>query len=102
MFNYREFSPVLVGTLFLGLREDSRTKMHLTDQKITLEQSLLAVIADNLSFLSWTKTRDAENGMNRPKSILNRLLNGPVETEIIEFNSLDEFENEKQRILGGR
>lgn len=102
MFNYREFSPVLVGTLFLGLREDSRTKMHLTDQKITLEQSLLAVIADNLSFLSWSKTKDAENGMNRPKSILNRLLNGTAEKEILEFDSLDEFEKEKQRIIGGK
>lgn len=76
--------------------------MYLTEQKITFEQSLLAVIADNLAFLSWTKTKDAENGMNRPESILNRLLNGTVEKEILEFNSLDEFEKEKQRIIGGK
>ena len=40
--------------------------------------------------------------MNRPKSILNRLLNGTAEKEILEFDSLDEFEKEKQRIIGGK
>lgn len=75
--------------------------MHLTNQKITLEQVLLAIIADNLAFLSWTKTKDAENNMNRPKSIYDRLVNGEKEKETIIFSSPEEFEEERKRILGG-
>lgn len=92
---------MLVGTLFFGLREDSRTKMFLTGQKITLEQSLLAIIADNLAFLSWTKTTDAEHGSNRPESIYTRLVNGPKEKDTVTFTSPEEFEKERERILGG-
>lgn len=75
--------------------------MFLTNQKITLEQSLLAIIADDLNFLAWTKTKDAEDGFNKPESILDLLKNGPKEKEIMAFDSLEEFEQERQRILGG-
>lgn len=75
--------------------------MFLSNQKITLEESLLAIIADNLSFLAWAKTKDAENGYNKPKSIYEALTAPPKENENVLFNTLEEFEQARLKIIGG-
>lgn len=74
--------------------------MLLSDSKITLEQMLLAIIADDLQFLAWAKTKDAQTGTNRPKSILNRLLGHSDDSETHEvYESLEEFERARQKII---
>lgn len=64
--------------------------------KIPLNTFLLASMVDHLAFLSWTKTRDAEKGKNKPKSILAVLLdekdNTPKDKKV--FNSFDDFMKE--------
>lgn len=75
--------------------------MFLSKQKITLEQALLAIIADNLSFLAWAETKDAQRGYNKPKSIYEALTSEPKESEHLSFDTLEEFEKARQRILGG-
>lgn len=74
IFNYREMSPILVATLAVGLRENSRIKIKMNDTKISYLNLLLASILDDLNTLVWFKTEDAQHGRNRPQSILSTLL----------------------------
>lgn len=93
ILNYEECLPTLVGTLCIGLSDDSRVKRHISGAKYPLETILLARIADELSFLSWTKTKDAQKNTNRPKSILQSLLDsGQKNEEYATFSTMDEFE----------
>lgn len=99
--NYRALPVNILATLCVGLRDNSRIKMHLNDAQIPLDTQLLAAIADRLSYILWTKTKDAEAGRNKPKLILNALLN--VEKtggEIALFDSAEEFEAARQKIIG--
>ena len=69
--------PVLtVATLSIGLGGDSRIMQKMAGQPVNNNIILLAGILDKLSFLAWTKTKDAQTGRNRPISVLNKLLNG--------------------------
>lgn len=94
----------MVVTLLFGLRDDSRVKMHISNAKLTIEQTLMAIIADNLEFLSWTKTKEARHGKYNKKSIL-KMLNGEYEQEkddLESFSTIEEFEEYmKQFIVGG-
>lgn len=103
ILDYKGLPPVLVATLFLGLRSDSRTKMKLANTKLTTEQALLAIIADNLAFIAWSKTKDGINGINRPKSIYKALMEAEKEedSDIVAFGSFDEFNETRKRIIGG-
>lgn len=73
VLNYQELSPVMVATLVLGLRDNSRVKMKISASRLTLGQALMTMILDDLNFLSWTKTKSAQKNKNRPKSIYKKL-----------------------------
>jgi len=93
LFNYQEYSPLLVGTLVFGLDRNSRVKMDISESKITLERMLLAKIVDELRFISWSKTTDAQRKKNRPKSILRNLLGKEEEKEQYDtFETYEEFQ----------
>lgn len=92
----------MVATLVFGLRADSRTKMKLSGQKITLEQMLLAQQADILHLLFWAKTKDGQKNRNRPNSILTRLI-GLEETkreDLLSFASPAEYESYIKSVRG--
>ena len=63
--------------------------MHISGSKLTLEQTLLARIADELSFQSWAKTKDGQRKRNRPKSILKALTEEKEES--VSYTSPEEF-----------
>lgn len=94
LFNYRECSPLLVGTLVFGLREGSRVKRKLSGQKLSIEEFLLARIADELRFQSWAgHTKDGKHNRNRPKSLLDQLMGtGKKKEEYATFETMEEFE----------
>lgn len=73
IYRYEDHDPRYIGVLCMGLRDNSRVKMKVGETKITLEQALLGRIADELAFISWSKTKDAQKGRNRPASILKML-----------------------------
>lgn len=76
--------------------------MHIQDQKNTLSELLLMRMTDELAFLSWSKTSDAQKGINRPESILRKAMQMDVGAdEHIAFDSADDFESEWKRITGG-
>lgn len=98
ILNYKELSPDLVATLVLGLRDNSRVKMNISESKLTFEQMLLASAVDNLNFLAWTKTKDAQKNMNRPKSVLEKILNEEQKVEYKAFETAEELEAFFKRI----
>lgn len=103
IYDYKRLPLISVAVFSFGLRENSRIKMKLSGSKISLEQSLLASIADRLGILIWQKTKDGSKGNNVPKSIL-ATLNGEVkeeeESEARLFISGEEFLKERAKLLG--
>ena len=93
LFNYTEYPPLLVGTLVFGLSNDSRVKRKISGQKITLTEILLAKIADELRFQSWAGySKDGQRNINRPKSILERLMGIEKKEQYATFSTMEEFE----------
>ena len=97
IYNYKEIPCKMAAIYAKGLKENARIKMKLAGVKITLEDMLLASIADH----TWMQTEDARKGRNRPKMILPRLL-GEEEREIISFETGEEFREEWERLTKKR
>ena len=70
IYDYKSLPLKMVGSLALGLRDNSRIKMAMTGSQASSEVMLMAAMVDRLSLLVWMKTKDAEKGKNKPKSIL--------------------------------
>ena len=94
ILNYRELSPDLVAVLVLGLKDDSRIKKKLGQVKLSLVEMLLALIVDKLSFLCWTKTKDAQHNRNKPKSLFEKLMgmDEKPKDELMSFETIEEYE----------
>lgn len=93
ILNYRELSPNLVATLSCGLRDDSRIKMKISKQRISLDRMLSALIVDSLQFLCWTKTKQAQKNQGKPESVFAKLMGSEEQKEEYEsFESVEDFE----------
>lgn len=102
ILNYRELSPSLVATLVLGLREDSRIKKRVSEVPINLNQMLMALMVDNLQFLSWSKTKSAQRNQNKPDSIYRKLmkLDEKQKDDLMSFENPEDFEAYMNEIRG--
>jgi hypothetical protein len=74
--------------------------MKLSNQKIDNNTLMMASIIDRLNLLLWSKTKDAEKGLNRPKPILDNLYKH--DSEISAFYTGKEFLEERARLLAER
>ena len=97
IYNYRQLPPLTVAIFAIGLRDESRIKMKLSGSKVPLNTMLMMVIVDRLNLLLWSKTKDAEKGRNKPKSIFSDLYN--KESDVSAFTSGKEFEEERQKLI---
>ena len=67
--------------------------MKINGQKYPLETLLLASAVDRLSFLVWSKTKDAEKNRNRPVSIFEKMVEEEEkEKDFVVFESVEAFE----------
>lgn len=64
--------------------------MKLSGSKITLTQTLIARMVDELTFQSWAKTKDGQKNRNRPESVLKKLTE-EIEDELVSFITADDF-----------
>lgn len=101
IYDYRQFPANLVAVFSVGLRENSRIRMSLSDEKLTIEQTMLAGILDRLSILLWSKTKDGQKGINQPKSIIDSVNEKPKE-KITSFNSGEDFMELRKRFVKER
>lgn len=98
ILDYKTISPELAGVLLEGLRPESRIKMKMSKQKLTIDQTLLAMIADEIKLFIWMQSRKKTN---KPESILNLLTNGKQEPNKYRgFKSSSDFERCWQKITG--
>ena len=101
ILDYRALPAALLATLAVGLRDDSRIKMHLSGMRVTTDTLLLSAAVDRLSFLAWAQTKDGQAGRKRPVSILSAMMwqgcnCGPVQS----FKNAEDFKAEWERITG--
>ncbi len=84
----------LLATLACGLRDNSRIKLKFAGVNHPLETLLLASVVDSAAWIRWSKTKDAEKGINMPVSIFNQLVNPPEKKKA--FASGAEFDEAKR------
>lgn len=97
IYDYKRLPARRVASLAAGLRENSRSQMILAGLKATPEFMLLAGIVDRLSWLVWSKTKDAQKGHNPPRSIMEGLISQP--TELNAYATGEDFETARKRIM---
>ena len=98
IYDYRALTPDRVALFSIGLRDDSRIKLRLNDQKYSIETLLLAAAVDRLSLLFWSKTESAKKNRNRPISILAKMMKTEPHREFMTFESAESFEKAMQEI----
>lgn len=102
VFDYKGLSVKLLATLACGLRENSRIKMALSNVNVSQSTMLMAAAVDKLSFLAWAQTADGQKGRNRPKSVLQLFLGKTeIDSPLMIFDTGEDFENARQKILKG-
>ena len=101
IYDYRQRPVEQVAVFAFGLKEDSRIKMALSNQKVPFETLLMASTLDRLSTLVWFKTKDGQKGANRPTMIAQKLIVEEKERDEMVFSSGEEFEAYRQKILDG-
>lgn len=94
ILDYKKLALNKLAILACGLRNDSRIKLKMSKNILSPNQLLLAGIQDRLSLLVYSKTKDAEKGINYPKLILDIL-----ENNISGFSSGEDFMKERERIM---
>lgn len=95
-----ELPPIRAAILAEGLRNDSRIKVKLSGAARDENTMILAAIFDAVRVLVWSKTKDAERGRNRPKSLVESLVGKQSgESDIISTNSGAEFKALREKIL---
>ena len=103
IYDYRQLPARRVAVFAYGLRDDSRIKMKLSGQSISLDTLLLAGISDRLSTLVWFQTEDGQKGKNRPTPIVELLLNtkNKRDENVVVYHSGKEFDMARKKIIGG-
>ncbi len=103
IYDMRALPARRVALFSVGLRDDSRIKMFLTDSKFTLSEILLINIYDFLKLDLWTKTKDATKGKNRPESLYEKLIGQKTQEkqngQNMAFGSAEEYEKTRKKIL---
>lgn len=100
IYDYKQLPVSLVAVFSCGLRNDSRIKMKMNDQKVSLDTMLLARVSDDLRTIIWSKTEDGQKNKNRPESIVGLLSSNPKqEKDVVVFTSSEDFENARQKLI---
>lgn len=73
IYDYRAFKPSYCAVLAIGLKDDSRVKMALSETKLNTTQMLLAAIADRVGLLIWQNTENGRKGVKQPVSIITEI-----------------------------
>lgn len=102
IYDYKQLPASKVAAFSLGLKENSRIKMKMSNTKIEFETILLAGLFDKVSLLLYSKTKDAEKGINRPESVVEMLMGKhKQESNMLVFRSGKEFDATRKQLLRG-
>ena len=102
IYDYRQLPPTRVAVFACGLRNDSRIKMKLSGQLVPTNTLLLAGISDRLSIFLWGQTKDGQKGRNRPAMLVDMFTaKAEKSKDVIVFNSGEDFEKSRQKLIAG-
>ena len=101
IYDYRSLPARMVATFSVGLRENSRIKMAMANMKYPFDTLLLAAILDGINMRNWMGI--SRNEADKPQSILNKLLGKEQEeeNEKVLFDTAEEYESERKKLLEG-
>ena len=100
IYDYKKLPLTKVAIFAIGLRDNSRIKMKISNQLVPMETLLLAGISDRLSILLWRQTKDGQKGINMPTMILDTLVaRKSKESDVIVFSSGEDYEKTRNTIL---
>lgn len=102
VLDWRALPARTAATLAMGLGPDSRIMQKISGTPANADTLLLTMIADALHVLIWQNTRDGVKGRNRPKSILQTILDGSPERETSSFESVEDFRAWYATMTGGK
>ena len=98
--DYKQLPVETQAVLTFGLPPESRTIRKITGIPCSTEVLLLAGILDQLRFQSWSRTKGAKTGRNKPKSILAALVEQKdKDDEIMRFSSGEDYESYRAELL---
>ncbi|WP_425540034.1 DUF5361 domain-containing protein [Microaceticoccus formicicus] len=97
IYDYKKLPALKVASFCVGLRDDSRVKMKLANTKLTIEQSLLMSIFDQLNILIWSKTKDGSKGRNAPKSLIMSFKDS--DNDEIKYLTSEDFMKARNKLL---
>ena len=97
IYDYTQLRPMQAAIFANGLPSDSRIKRRLTGQKVSTDTLLLSCIADSLRLLVWFQTKDGQQNVNRPASILQELTE--EKDALAEFSSIEAYEAARKAIM---
>lgn len=95
--------PILIddleraSVLAWGLPDESRIKRLISKQPVDNQTLLMAYMLDDLNFIAWSKTKDAEKGKNKPKSVVESLYKDKTETSA--YLTADDWQKARAKIL---
>ena len=90
IFDYKEMKPSLIATLTVGLPESSRIMRKYSGVNLTLDQMLLALIADSINNLIYGLSRKKGK---KPQGILEKLMNkDKKKDDLMSFRTADDYE----------
>ena len=99
IYDYRQLPAYQVAVFSFGLRDDSRIKVAMSGQNVPTDLLIQASMLDRLSMLVWMKSKDGQQGKNRPASMVDSLLKVEKEKEQMVFTSGEEFEEYRSKLL---
>lgn len=103
IYDYKQLPPTRIAVFSCGLRDDSRIKMKLSDQFVSIDTLLLSRISDSLSMLVWFQTEDGQKGKNRPTPLVDLFTkdtgNQEKENDVVVFNSGKDFAEVRQKLI---
>lgn len=100
IYDLQELPLNKVALFSYGLSEESRIKRKMRGDKVVLDTMLRALIADNLRTLVYFQTEDARKGINKPESIVNKLLGKEEQShEYMTFKTSEDFQKEYERVF---
>lgn len=99
VFDLKGLPVQKLATLVLGLRDNSRTKIMISGTKADAQTILLASILDAVALLVWFGSKDGQNGVNRPKSVLNVIMGREEQGQYKTFATVEDFERYRQEII---
>ena len=98
IYDYKAMKPSLIATLAVGLPDSSRVKRKYSGVSLTMDQMLLALIADALWAANWQ--RSGAKKSRKPQSLFQKLTKPEKKKdELMSFKSADDYERWRKKKL---